>query len=87
MTALLTDEYKWAAGYNNAAGLVLVSTTIPSTDVAFNAGEVVLALPNYNPGIASTTECTFIRKAICIPPGIGFRATKYFNGAGTRGPR
>lgn len=49
---LLSDDYQWAAGYDNTAGLTLVSTTIPSTDIAFNTGEIVSGLPNYNPGIA-----------------------------------
>lgn len=67
---LLTDEYKWAAGYNNAAGLTLVSTTIPSSDVVFNAGEGVLALPNYNPGIAKIRGTGLISY-------VGYKSTKW----------
>ena len=70
---LLTDDYKWAVGYNNAAGLALVSTTVPSSDEAFNRGEIVLALPNYNPGIPKI-------RGIGLVTYSGFKATKWMFG-------
>lgn len=67
---LLLDDYKWAVGYNNAAGLALVSSTIPSTDEAFNRGEIILALPNYNPGVPKIRGTGLISYA-------GYKSTKW----------
>lgn len=46
--AILTIDYQIAAGYNNAAGLVKISSITPSSDVPFVDPK---AYNGYNPGV------------------------------------
>lgn len=70
MTDLLTDDYKIAVNYNNTAGLTLISSIVPSTDEAFNLGEIVLGLALYNPGIAKIRGTGLTTRS-------GFKSTRW----------
>lgn len=69
---LLTDEYKWAAGSNNVGGLALISGTTPMGDEPFNFGEIPLALPFYNPGIAKIRGTGRVGRAGFASTKVGF---------------
>lgn len=70
MTTLLTEEAKIAVGYNNAAGLVLFTSIVPSGDRAFTEP---LELPHYNPGIAKVRGTGMSSRA-------GFPSTRHLFG-------